>query len=53
VGYAAKAGKAGGLAIDPDLAVGLAIPVVALVGLALLRRARRALRKPEAENLES
>jgi uncharacterized membrane-anchored protein len=52
VGYAAKAGKAGGLAIDPDLAVGLAIPVVALVGLALLRRARRALRKPEPENLE-
>ena len=53
VGYAAKAGKAGGLAIDPDIAVGLAIPVVALVGLALMRRARRALRKPEVDNFES
>ena len=53
VGCAAKAGKAGGLPIDPDLAVGLAIPVVALLALALLRRARRALRKPEVDNFES
>lgn len=41
VGYAAKGLKAGGLRIDPDLAVGLAIPVVALLVLWTLRRARR------------
>jgi uncharacterized membrane-anchored protein len=52
VGYAAKAGKAGGLPIEPDLTVGLAIPIVALLGLVLLRRARRALRKPEANDPE-
>lgn len=52
VGYAAKAGKSGGLPIDPDLATGLAIPVVALLGLAMLRRARRALRQPDADRLE-
>jgi uncharacterized membrane-anchored protein len=53
VGYAAKAGKAGGLPIDPDLTVGLAIPVVALLGLALVRRARRSMRKPEVDDFDS
>jgi len=45
VGYLAKAGKAGGLALEPDLAMGIAIPVVALLGLLVLRRARRRLRE--------
>ncbi len=45
VGYLAKAGRAGGLALEPDLAMGIAIPVVALLGLLVLRRARRRLRE--------
>ncbi len=49
VGYAAKAGKAGGLAIDPDLLMGLAIPVVALAVLLMLRRARRHLHGGDTE----
>jgi uncharacterized membrane-anchored protein len=43
LGYLAKAGKAGGLAIQPDLFVGLAIPVVVLIVMLVLRRARRRL----------
>ena len=46
VGYVAKAGKAGGLPIQPDLMVGLAIPVVAVLVVLALRRARRRLYKP-------
>ena len=49
VGYAAKAGKAGGLAIEPDLLMGLAIPVVALAVLLMLRRVRRRLHGGDAE----
>ena len=45
VGYLAKAGRAGGLALEPDLAMGIAIPVVALLGVLVLRRARRRLRE--------
>jgi uncharacterized membrane-anchored protein len=40
VGYVAKALKAGGLPINPDLAVGISIPVVAVAVLAAVRRAR-------------
>ncbi len=43
VGYGAKAGKAAGLRIEPDLLVGWSIPVVAILVLLALRRARRAL----------
>ncbi|MES2989960.1 MAG: DUF3422 domain-containing protein [Pseudomonadota bacterium] len=39
-GYGAKALKAAGLRIDPDLAVGLAIPVVAILVIWTVRRAR-------------
>ena len=46
VGYAAKAGKAGGLPIQPDLLIGLAIPVVAVIVVLALRRARLALHPP-------
>lgn len=45
VGYLAKAGRAGGLALEPALAMGIAIPVVALLGVLVLRRARRRLRE--------
>lgn len=41
IGYIAKGLKAGGLPLDPDLAVGVAIPLVALAVMAALRRARR------------
>jgi uncharacterized membrane-anchored protein len=46
-GYLAKALKAGGLHIDPDLVVGLAIPVVGLLVVRALRRARRRLHVDE------
>ena len=42
VGYAAKAAKAAGGRIDPDLAMGLSIPVVAGLMALGLRRVRRA-----------
>ena len=40
-GYGAKALKAAGARIDPDLVVGLAIPVVAVLVVLAVRRARR------------
>ena len=40
LGYLAKAGKAGGLAVHPDLVVGMGIPVVALFVILAVRRAR-------------
>ena len=40
VGYLAKALKAGGMALNPDLAVGLSIPVLLVLVLLALRRAR-------------
>ena len=46
VGYVAKSLKAAGLRIDPDLAVGAAVPVVAaLVALGMRRVHRRAARR--------
>ncbi len=44
VGYAAKALKAGGVAVDPEIAMGIAIPVVAALIALALRRVRRRLR---------
>ena len=41
VGYLAKGAKAGGLKIDSDVVVGLAVPAVVLVVMWGLRRARR------------
>jgi uncharacterized membrane-anchored protein len=43
IGYVAKAAKVGGLPVDPDLTVGVAIPLVAVVVLLGLRRVHRAL----------
>jgi uncharacterized membrane-anchored protein len=47
VGYVAKAGKAGGLPIQPDLLVGLAVPVLAVLVVWALRRARQRLHQEE------
>jgi uncharacterized membrane-anchored protein len=41
VGYLSKAAKAGGLPVEPDLTVGLVIPVVAVLVVLGVRRARR------------
>lgn len=45
LGYLAKAGKAAGAPINPDLVVGLALPVTALAVLWALHRARRRMRE--------
>jgi uncharacterized membrane-anchored protein len=41
IGYLAKGLKAGGLPIDPDLTVGVLVPLVAVAVLLGLRRARK------------
>ena len=41
VGYLTKGLKAGGLKLEPDLVVGLAVPALALLALLAVRRARR------------
>ncbi len=41
IGYLSKGLKAAGLRVDPDLAVGVAIPLVAALALWAVRRARR------------
>ncbi len=43
VGYGAKGAKAGGMKLDPDLVVGIAIPVIAVVVLLGLRRVHKSL----------
>ncbi|MDL2336498.1 MAG: DUF3422 domain-containing protein [Pseudomonadota bacterium] len=48
VGYLSKALKAGGLHIEPDLVVGIAIPLVALGVLSTIRRAKHGISKAEA-----
>lgn len=49
IGYAAKALKAGGFGVDPDLAIGLAIPGVAIVVALGVRRVRRRIVGAERE----
>jgi len=41
VGYVTKGLKAGGLKLEPDLLVGLAVPALALLALLAVRRARK------------
>lgn len=41
VGYLAKGAKAAGLKLDPELAVGVSIPLIALGAFFVIRRARR------------
>lgn len=48
VAYCAKAAKTAGWPIEPDLAVGLSVPLVALAVFYAIRRARRGLLKSEA-----
>jgi uncharacterized membrane-anchored protein len=45
VGYAAKALKSGGYSIDPDIATGVAIPLVAVLAAVGIRYVRRGLSK--------
>ena len=48
VGYLSKGFKAGGLPVNADLAAGLAVPVVAVLALMTVRRARKHIRDAEA-----
>lgn len=48
VGYAAKAAKEAGLPVKPELAVGIALPLIAVAALMAIRRARRHLTSAEA-----
>jgi uncharacterized membrane-anchored protein len=41
IAYVAKGLKAGGLHIEPDLAAGIAVPMIAVAALSAVRRARR------------
>jgi uncharacterized membrane-anchored protein len=50
VGYGAKALKAVGLRIDPDLAVGLTIPIVAVTVVLAVRKARRHIEAQESSS---
>jgi uncharacterized membrane-anchored protein len=50
IGYLAKGGKAGGLPLDPDLIVAVAIPVVALSVLLAVRRARRRIKSADSHD---
>jgi uncharacterized membrane-anchored protein len=52
VGYLAKAFKAGGLHVEPDLVVGLVIPVVAVLVMLAVRRARRHIHRDEDRGTE-
>ncbi|MBC8055190.1 MAG: DUF3422 domain-containing protein [Rhizobiales bacterium] len=47
-GYGAKALKAGGARIEPDLVVGIAIPLIAVSVVLALRRARRRMARDES-----
>ena len=43
LGYAFKGVKAGGVPINPDLAIGIAVPVVAILIWSGLRKAKKVL----------
>ena len=47
IGYAAKAMKAGGLHVDPDLVVGIAIVPLAVLVILTLQHARRRIAEPD------
>jgi uncharacterized membrane-anchored protein len=48
-GYLAKAAKAAGLAVEPDLAVGVSIPILAVLVMLGLRRVRNSLHSADRE----
>ena len=45
VGYAAKAFKAAGYAVEPDIVMGVALPLVALLAAVGMRYVRRSVAK--------
>lgn len=49
VGYLTKGAKAGGLALEPDLVVALAVPALAVGALLMVRRARRHAQEDDAQ----
>ena len=49
VGYLAKGLKAGGVRVEPDLVIGVAIPIVAVAVLMSVRRARRRIHDAERD----
>jgi uncharacterized membrane-anchored protein len=53
VGYLAKAFKAGGLHVEPDLIVGIVIPIVALLVMIEVRHARQRVRAAEQAHSQS
>ncbi len=53
VGYAAKGLKAAGVAINADLAMGLSVPLVALLVMAALRRTRKRLAAQDDKSLSA
>ena len=50
VGYLAKAAKAGGMGLSPDLVTGLAVPVLGGLALVVLRRAHRRIAADDADD---
>lgn len=50
VGYGAKAVKAAGVELQPDLVTGLAVPVLAVAAWAVLQRVHRRIAQDEAES---
>ena len=53
VGYLSKGFKAGGLPVNADLAAALAVPVVAVLALMAVRKARKRIRDAEATASEA
>ena len=53
VGYLAKAMKAGGLHVDPEMAVGISIPVIALLCVLAMRRAHRRLDRVSHDSIRN
>jgi len=51
VGYAAKAAREAGLPVKAELAVGIALPLIAAAALVAIRRARRQLSSAEAREV--
>ncbi len=52
LGYIAKAAKVAGAPVNPDLVVGIAIPLVAVAALLAIRKARRRIREAEAKDAQ-
>jgi uncharacterized membrane-anchored protein len=51
VSYVSKALRSGGVRVEPDLVVGIAIPLIALIVVVTIRRAKHRIAKAEAARL--